>query len=112
MLCTPFTSNTTQNTTSYGFMVNAEHLGNIIPNAVKQEVTAAEHSDYLVCATFGAIQRGVQLCFTGCVSFHQAPEPSTHQMLQSQSKGGAVITFGDASHHYGIYFKAQAVFLK
>lgn len=67
-------------------MVKTEHLGNIIPSAGIQKVTAAEPSAYLVCATLGAIQRGVQLCFTGCVSFHQAPEPSTHQMLKSQSK--------------------------
>lgn len=67
-------------------MVNTEHLGNTFPSAGKQEVTAAEQPGYLVCATFGAIQRGVQLGLTGCVSFHQAPEPSTHQMLESQSR--------------------------
>lgn len=48
----------------------------------KTTLIAAEHLDYLVCATLSAIQRGIQLCFTGCISFHQAPEPSTHQMLQ------------------------------
>jgi len=67
-------------------MVNTEHIGNITPQTMleKNKVTATEHFDYLVCATFSAIQRGVQLCFTGCISFHQAPESSTHQMLQSQ----------------------------
>lgn len=41
----------------------------------------SEKLGYLVCPTLCAIQGRVQFGFAGCISFHQAPQSSAHQML-------------------------------
>jgi hypothetical protein len=61
-----------------------------------------EAGGYLVCPTLGTIQGRVQLGLAGCISFYQAPQSSTHQMLQGKGrKVTAKNTHRHTSHNWG-----------